>query len=192
MRTLKSYDRVLMEEMGKFNESESKHLLSIAQNHSKFTEEIVKDLLERGADPNYSDNDGHTPLACAAVAKNTVLMKILLGAGADPNKPAHNGLLPIHYAAAGKNNGPAIKILAAAGADLDRSPDKMSALSLSVIAGRSRIQNVKALLNSGADPFTEFKNMKEIEDFFDGDLNWWKNRNEKVKRAIKVRNIFNK
>jgi len=192
MRTLKSYDRVLMEEMGeRFNESASKKLLFIADNHSKFTEEEVKNLLEKGADPNYSDTDGHTPLACAAYTKNTVLMKILLDAGADPNKPGHNGLLPIHYAAAAKNNSRAIKTLAEAGADLDRyPPGRMSALSLSVIA--KRMQNVKALLNNGANPFIGVKDVKEIEDFFDGNLGWWKDRSEKVKRAVKVRNIFNK
>lgn len=189
MRTLKSYGR-MMEEMGaNFNDLASKGLLSIAQNNSRFTEEAVKDLLSRGADPNYSDSDGHTPLACAAHSKNTVLMKMLIDAGADPNKPAHNGLLPVHYASAKKKNSVAIRILADAGADLDRyKPAPMTALLLSVIA--RHVENVKAFLNCGADPFTAFKSIGEIEDFFDGNLNWWKNRGERVDRIVKTRKLF--
>ena len=46
--------------------------------------EIVKLLLENGADPNIKNNDGYTALAAATFYNNPEIVKILLEYGADP------------------------------------------------------------------------------------------------------------
>jgi uncharacterized protein len=48
-------------------------------------EGTVKKLLERGADPNLSDEDGDTALHGAAQRGNVNVLKMLLAAGANPN-----------------------------------------------------------------------------------------------------------
>jgi len=60
--------------------------------------EIVKLLLERGADPNAKDNDGHTPLHVAAQEGHVEIVKILLERGADPRIADNGGHIPLDYA----------------------------------------------------------------------------------------------
>jgi ankyrin repeat protein len=45
--------------------------------------ELVKLLLEYGADVNSKDDDGYTPLSIACKYKNTELVKLLIEHGAD-------------------------------------------------------------------------------------------------------------
>lgn len=51
--------------------------------------EIVKELLEKGADPNFQDNEGYTALM-KGLAKEEVV-KLLLEKGADPNSKTNYG-----------------------------------------------------------------------------------------------------
>jgi ankyrin repeat protein len=48
-------------------------------------EDTVRKLLERGADPNLSDQDGDMPLHGAAMRGNVRLLQMLLDKGANPN-----------------------------------------------------------------------------------------------------------
>lgn len=68
---------------------------------NKYPDEILKELLQQGANPNLSDDFGVTPLILALEndqSKNVV--DLLLTSGADINAQDRNGLAPIHTALA--------------------------------------------------------------------------------------------
>ena len=55
------------------------------QSCSLSTEEIIKNLLERGANPNLQNKNGFTALMNASTYGIVRIVKILIGSGADPN-----------------------------------------------------------------------------------------------------------
>ena len=57
----------------------------------------VHRLLERGADPSVTTEEGWTPLHVAAMGGHEALLRLLLAAGADPDAREADGLRP-HYA----------------------------------------------------------------------------------------------
>ena len=59
--------------------------------------EIVKELLDRGADVN-SNYQGYTPLVSAITATNIKVVKELLDRGADPNSGGYRGETPLMVA----------------------------------------------------------------------------------------------
>jgi ankyrin repeat protein len=65
-------------------------------------------LLDRGADPNASDQDGLTPLMRAARKANPEVTKLLLARGANANAALADrfapGMTPLYYSAAGATN----------------------------------------------------------------------------------------
>jgi uncharacterized protein len=88
---------------------------------------FIRALLEAGADPNASVNDGFPPLiaalSCAraapgAAARSDVddILRLLLSFGADPNQRGLNDYTPLHVAVAEKNP-LAMQILLDGGAD---------------------------------------------------------------------------
>ena len=60
--------------------------------------EIVKILLERGANPNAEDDAGRTPLHDAAFKGHVEIVKLLLERGADPWIADKGGHIPLDYA----------------------------------------------------------------------------------------------
>jgi len=60
--------------------------------------EVVRILVQYGADINASDNNGATVLAIAAAHNQPELIKLLVGLGADPTKRLVNGRTPMDYA----------------------------------------------------------------------------------------------
>ena len=69
------------------------------------THEVIKMLLDAGADPNKKDKRGQTPLFLACTQKIGDLgypcsVKLLLDNGADPNTKDIFGCTPLHYAVA--------------------------------------------------------------------------------------------
>ena len=80
--------------------------------------EVVRVLLEAGADASARAYYGQTPLHLAAANENPAVAALLLEAGADVNAREWMGRTPLHAAAAGNNNPAVIDLLLEAGADL--------------------------------------------------------------------------
>jgi len=65
----------------------------------RYNTEIMKLLIERGADLNAASRTGLTVLHHAAKKINTPAVKLLLDSGMDVNIADNNGYTPLHYAA---------------------------------------------------------------------------------------------
>ena len=81
-----------------------------------FNIEIVKLLLNAGADIDKQDNHGDTALIYAAIKNNIEIVKLLLNSGADIDKQNNNGDTALIYAAY-RNNLEIVEILLDYGAD---------------------------------------------------------------------------
>ena len=75
---------------------ETTPLLEAAQNSHY---DVVKLLINSGADPNKADSGGFTPLHRAARSGCKDIIQLLLNSGADPNKADNYGQTPLHWAA---------------------------------------------------------------------------------------------
>ena len=78
--------------------------------------EIVKALLDSGADPNIYDYDQTFPLLDAVRYRYTASVRLLLLHHADPNQTWVHGITPLHTAV-GNRDIPIVKALLAAGAN---------------------------------------------------------------------------
>jgi len=78
--------------------------------------ERVKELLEKGADPNTQDEKGRTPLYWAASEGHVDVVRLLLERGVDPNTQDEFGDTPLHEAAY-KGRVDVVELLLVRGAD---------------------------------------------------------------------------
>lgn len=78
--------------------------------------EIVKALLEHGANPNVRDEDGWTPLIKASTFMKESTVELLLTHGADPTAQDDDGDTALHYAAMA-DDAREVRALLRAGAD---------------------------------------------------------------------------
>ena len=112
--------------------------------------EEVRDLVEDGADPNLTVENGSTAVHMAAATGQTGLLRILLEHGGDPNVEAEANTTPLMMAALW-SRGDTVTALAEAGADVDaRNEEDRTALMIAVTEKRPEI--VRALLDAGASP----------------------------------------
>lgn len=123
-------------------------MLTARQNNP----EIIKLLLDAGADVNYVSNEGsfadkYTALALAAGNNRVENVKLLLAAGADVNIECNFRNTALHYAV---NNAEITKLLLDAGANVNaQGEDEETPLIRAVKAGN--VEVVKILLDAGAD-----------------------------------------
>ena len=118
--------------------------------HEKYTE-IVKYLLEKGADPNIKIKLGATPLFVAVQKQPDVeIIESLLKAGADPNIQDHEGSTPLIIAASENGNKKTAQLLIDHNARVDLANDK-NITALYFAAQNGYTQFVKILIDAGAD-----------------------------------------
>lgn len=110
-------------------------------------------LLARGAAVDARDANGTTPLlvACAVGAAGCATALIAGGADVTLQCPIMWFESPL-FAAARRNHGDIVKLLAAAGADVNARPSNGAATPLCVAAAAGAVSSVTALLECGADP----------------------------------------
>lgn len=127
--------------------------LIIAAEHDRV--ELVRLLLEHGADPNIGvrrDSLGRfaPALSLAAWTASPGVIDLLLKAGADPSKPNNMGDLPIHYAARGGNL-ENVRHLLKLGADVhSRNHEGVEPMTMAAYNGFVEI--VRILVGNGGDP----------------------------------------
>ena len=76
--------------------NKNKRLLAAAENGNL---RAVRKWLRAGADANYADKTGRTPLHACCRSNNPELVKTLLKAGAEPDRQDEGGWTPLHCAA---------------------------------------------------------------------------------------------
>ncbi|MFC1842303.1 ankyrin repeat domain-containing protein, partial [Candidatus Dependentiae bacterium] len=83
-----------------YGENELKRVSPLSLACYRGNIEVVKLLLQKGADVNKADKDGQTPLheACSCFCGKLDIVKVLLQNGADVNKANKNGLTPLYWA----------------------------------------------------------------------------------------------
>ncbi len=120
-------------------------------------EQVIRVLLEAGADANIGSGSTHRNALCnAAVNGNTQAVSMLLAGGADPNRPDSRGESPL-YLAAGNMHIDACNLLLSRGAspDYGRITDGESPLMAALKApaeNAKKLSIAQSLLLSGANP----------------------------------------
>ena len=67
--------------------------------------EVVKLLLDKGADINQVNSDGITPLSISCLSGHLATSELLISSGADINQADSNGLTPLWLACRGGHRG---------------------------------------------------------------------------------------
>jgi ankyrin repeat protein len=109
--------------------------------------EIVKLLLDHGADPNHKFS-GKTPLGAAAREGHTDIVEVLARRGADFTEPCYKGLTPLQLAAESGRYA-VVESLLQLGAEVDSNVAAGTALELAARNGHADV--VWLLVASGAD-----------------------------------------
>jgi ankyrin repeat protein len=116
--------------------------------------DVVKLLLEHGADPNTQDEDGRTPLHKAAYKGHVDVVKLFLELGVDPNTQDKDG----GRRCTRRRLGPCRCCEASSGTRRDPNiKNKYGETPLHKAAFGGRVDVVKLLLEHGVDPNTQDK-----------------------------------
>jgi hypothetical protein len=117
--------------------------------------DIVKDLLEKGIDPNLTTRDGDTALIAAANQGQVEVLNLLLERGASINKKNGNGLAALMMAAS-EGRTDAVRLLAERRGEINiKTKDGITSLMIASLNGH--YEAVEVLLLSGADPNAKTK-----------------------------------
>jgi ankyrin repeat protein len=123
-------------------------LMSAAQSGEG---EIVKILLEAGADPNAADDDGETALHVASFYGFAGIVEALLRKGAQADAGTELGKMPLMNAAQ-SGSVATVKLLLGAGATaVDQDVEGRSALHWAMVGDHDDASVLSVLLDAGAD-----------------------------------------
>ncbi|MBQ0932192.1 ankyrin repeat domain-containing protein [Ideonella sp. 4Y16] len=124
----------------------------------------VATLLKDGADRNWTNVAGWTPLMIAAAERHGEIVAMLIAAGADPNRQNHLGRTALMFASSyGELD--IVRQLVAAGANVDLVPgDGVGMTALMAAAARGHVEVVAVLLDAQATPSLKAKNGKTALD----------------------------
>ena len=117
--------------------------------------EVVKILLDGGAEPNLANSQGITPLYSAASWHSTSfdMVKQLLHAGALPNVPNKSGVTPLGRAVLFEYDINVVKLLLDSGAEPNMTNHQGGTpLHTAALWETDNTEVVKLLLDAGADP----------------------------------------
>ena len=111
--------------------------------------DVVQLLLDKGAEPNLSDQNGNTALLYAAFRGHLDVVQLLLNRGADVNMADYYGTTPLHWAAEiGHKH--VVKLLLDRGAEPNKENRNGETPLIGAAKGKKDI--VQLLLDSGAEP----------------------------------------
>ena len=113
--------------------------------------DIVAYLLNKGADPNITNNSNVTPLIAAASNGHEEVVKLLVEKGADPNIIDSYGDSS-HLAAAQRDHWEIVKLLIAKGANIHQQTKQKENL-LHIAAKNDKKEVIKYLLEIGVQPW---------------------------------------
>jgi ankyrin repeat protein len=120
----------------------------VAASHGDM--EIVRLLVDGGADVDPVDGRGFTPLIYSAERGHTELARYLLSKGALANRHTRDGRTALHFAAE-NGNAEIVSALLAKGAQPSQTFDKVQpVLQSAVLNGHDKV--IETLLEAGADP----------------------------------------
>lgn len=138
------------------------------------SDDLVRLLLERGADPNATDRTGKGPIVYAAAKGFASIVALLIDAGADPDARYAHDLTALMWAAGHANDVPAqegletVALLHRRGASLDLADDR-GRTALMIAAERGHASIVGWLLDNGADPDVRDRNGARALDLAAGE-----------------------
>ncbi|CAJ1343309.1 unnamed protein product [Effrenium voratum] len=111
--------------------------------------EILRCLLQAGADKDKADHDGKTPIHLAVWSDHLEVVRCLLQAGADKHKADRDGNTPMHRAAF-SGHLEVLRCLLQAGADKDKA-DHDGRTPIQMAVWSDHLEVVRCLLQAGAD-----------------------------------------
>lgn len=114
-------------------------------------EDVVRMLLDEGANVHAKDEAGRTPLHCASTQKcgTSKIALMLLDHGADPNDQAFNKMTPLHMAVISKNTS-VITVLVKKGASI-HAKERTGYSSVRIALRSSSAEVLKALVSTDYD-----------------------------------------
>jgi ankyrin repeat protein len=110
--------------------------------------ETAEKLILNGADVNYKDSLGFSPLHMVSISGHTELAKMLISSGANVNDKDMIGMTPLHIASK-QGHVEVVKLLISSGANVnDKDNSGLTPLIWPIMQGKDEV--VKLLLSKGA------------------------------------------
>jgi ankyrin repeat protein len=151
--------------------------------------EVVKSLLDRGANVNTGGLSNLTPLHFAANGGNTEIARFLLDRGAQVDAEGEGKQTPLHMAAI-RGHTEVARLLLDRGANVN-AVNMIKWTPLHETEWHGHTELARLLILRGADPFSAFKDLDDIIKFFKGDISWIPEEvKAKLERRVRSRGAF--